>query len=89
MCCSPEGDLVSGAVVMAIGVDACLYRRARKKYRFVASLLILLGLHQIDESLVWRSLKGPVSAGIGPAAMWIYLMFAFDVLPVLIPALVL
>ncbi len=29
MCFSPEGDLIGGLVVTAIGVDACLHLRGR------------------------------------------------------------
>ncbi len=88
MCFSPEGDLVGGVVVTAIGVDACLHLRGRKEYVFVAGLPLILGLHQIDEAFVWWSLQGHFSPAVGRVAMWIYLLFAFVVLPPLVPLLV-
>jgi hypothetical protein len=89
MCFSPQGDLVGGVVVAAIGVDACRHLRGQREYLFVAGLPLLLGLHQIDEAFVWWSLRGLVSPTVGNVAMWIYLVFALVVLPVLVPLLVL
>ncbi len=89
MCFSPEGDLIGGLVVTAIGIDACLHLRGRTEYRLVAAFPILLGLHQLDETLVWWRLEGHASSGVGVAAMWIYLLFAFVALPTLVPTMVL
>ena len=89
MCFSPEGDLVGGVVVVAIGIDACRHLGDRKEYLFVAGLPLLLGLHQITEAFVWFGLQGRVSATLGNMAMWIYLLFALVALPVLGPLLVL
>ena len=88
MCFSPQGDLVGGVVVTAIGVDACLHLRGRPEFVAVAAFPLLLGLHQIDETFVWWGLQGHVSAGTGRLAMWIYLAFALVVLPVLAPVIV-
>ena len=87
MCFSPAGDLVGGAVVAAIGVDACLHMKGRTEYLAIASLPLVLGLHQIDETFVWWGLQGHVSQGVGHVAMWIYLVFALVVLPVFVPLL--
>jgi hypothetical protein len=89
VCFSPEGDVAGGVVVMAIGVDACRHLRGRKEYLFVATLPLLLGLHQIDEAFVWWSLRGIVRPELGTVAMWIYLVFALVMLPVMVPLLVL
>lgn len=89
MCFSPEGDLIAGVVVAAIGVDACLHLRGRADYRLIATLPVVLGLHQVVETFVWWKLQGHVPSSVGVVAMWIYLLFAFVVLPVLVPALVL
>ncbi len=88
MCFSPEGDLIGGAVVVAIGVDACLHLRKRVEYIPLAVLPLVLGLHQIDETFVWWWLQGHVSADIGRVAMWIYLLFALVILPTLVPLLI-
>jgi hypothetical protein len=89
MCFSPQGDLAAGIVITAIGVDACLHIRDRKDKVLLASLPILLGLHQIDESLVWFGLRNDVPSGVGRVAMWIYLAVALVLLPIFVPAAVL
>lgn len=89
MCLSPEGDLIAGVVVVAIGVDACRHLRGRSEYVFVAGLPLLLGVHQLMETFVWWGLQGHVPARVGEVAMWLYLLIAFVALPVLVPALVL
>ena len=89
MCFSPEGDLIGGIVVVAIGVDACRHLGGKKEYLFVAGLPLLLGLHQITEAFVWWGLQGKVSSTIGNLAMWAYLLFAMVALPVIGPLLVL
>lgn len=85
MCFSPEGDLVGGLVVTTIGVDACRHLRGRNNYLLLAATPLVLGAHQIDESLVWWSLQGHVPHLAGRIAMWIYLVIAFVVVPILVP----
>lgn len=89
VCFSPAGDLVGGTIVAAIGIDACLHVRGRYEYLAIAALPIVFGLHQIDETFVWWGLQGHVSKGIGHVAMWIYLIFAMVVLPIVVPLMVL
>jgi hypothetical protein len=89
VCFSPQGDLVAGVAVAAIGVDACLHLKGRSEYLAVAVLPALFGLHQIDEAFVWWALRGDVPRGLGHLAMWICLVFALVVLPVLAPLVVL
>ena len=87
MCFSPVGDLAGGVVVTAIGIDACRHLKGRPENLAIAGFPLLLGLHQVDEAFVWWGLQGHVSAQVGRVAMWIYLVFALVVLPVLVPAL--
>lgn len=83
MCFSPEVDLVAGVVVTAVGVDAV--RRARSPEEMpLASLPLLLGIHLLIEVFVWRGLEGSASAGVGDAAISVYLAIAF-LLPVWVP----
>jgi hypothetical protein len=89
MCFSPQGDLAGGVVVMAIGVEACRQLKGRREYVALAALPLVLGAHQVDESLVWWGLQGHVPWSVGRVAMWAYLLFALVVLPVLAPLLVL
>lgn len=88
MCFSPEGDLVGGAIVTAVGVDAVRQLRHRHDHIALATLPLILGAHQIDESLVWWSARGDVPHGVGRAATWIYLVVALVVLPILVPIVI-
>lgn len=88
MCFSPEGDLAGGVIVTAIGIDACRHLRGRQDHRALAALPLLLGAHQIIEAFVWWSLQGHVPRQVGLDAMWIYLIIAFVVLPILVPLIV-
>lgn len=84
MCFSAEADLVAGVVVGAIGIDA-LRHVQRPDERPLALLPLLLAGHQIVEAFVWWGLRGDVSWSTGRAAMWIYLLIAFCVVPVAVP----
>jgi hypothetical protein len=50
VCFSPEGDLVGGLVVTAIGIDACRHVRGRLDHRLLAAFPLLLGAHQLTEN---------------------------------------
>jgi len=85
MCFSPQGDLAGGVVVTAIGADACRHLRGRNSLLLLAGIPLLLGAHQIDEALVWWSLQGHLSREVGRVAMWIYLVVAMVIVPVIVP----
>jgi hypothetical protein len=83
MCFSPEADLVAGLAVGAVGIDAL--RRVRDPKELpLASLPLLLGVHQLIETFVWWGLEGKVPAAAGETAIWLYLAIAF-VLPLWVP----
>lgn len=84
MCFSPEADLVAGVVVTALGVDALRHARRRELVP-LAALPVVLGVHQLIETLVWWNLRGGVSGFIGRPAAWIYVVIAVCVVPVLVP----
>ncbi|MFD9502619.1 DUF6629 family protein [Streptomyces sp. NPDC060035] len=63
MCWSANADLVVGAGVIAIGV-ACVARPLRARDLPLASLPLLLGAHQIVESVIWRSGGGSGTATV-------------------------
>jgi len=85
MCFSPQGDLVGGLVITAIGADAVRHVHDRRDHLALAALPLLLGAHQLDETFVWWGLQGHVPAAVGRAAMWAYLFVAFVVLSVYVP----
>lgn len=89
MCFSPTADLVGGLVVGVIGVDVLVSVRGRNSHRALAALPLLFAAHQLVESFVWWGTEGKVPHAVGTAALWIYLLFAFVVLPTYVPAAVL
>ena len=88
MCFSATADLVGGVVLAAIGFDTARHVRERRDHLALAVLPLLLAGHQVTEAFVWWGLQGQVSPGVGRVAMWIYLLFAFVLLPVYVPVAV-
>jgi hypothetical protein len=84
MCFSPQADVVGGLVAGMIGIDAMRHVRHHSE-RLLASLPLLFGAHEIVEAFVWWGLTDKVSWSVGGTAVWLYLAFAFVVLPVLVP----
>ncbi|MEU9012290.1 DUF6629 family protein [Streptomyces sp. NPDC048479] len=78
MCWSATADLVVGTGIAAIGV-ACVAQVHRVRDLPLAALPLLLGAHQIIESLVWRS-----GGGTGPATVT-WAVIALPLLPVWVP----
>ena len=89
MCFSPQADLVGGVIVTTIGIDAHRNLRGREDHVLLATLPLLLGVHQLDEAFVWWGLEGHVPNTVGRVALWIYLLIAFVVLPMFVPIAVL
>ena len=88
MCFSPEVDVAAGVVLGAVGLESL---RHVHRWRDVplGSLPLLFGVHQVTEAFVWWHLMGDVSASVGRRALWVYMLFAFVVLPLLAPLAVL
>lgn len=86
MCLSPEADLVGGLVLGVVGLDALRHVRRRHDHLAFAALPLLFGAHQFTEAFVWWGLRDQVPTAVEQAATWIYLLFAFVVLPVYVPA---
>ncbi len=88
MCFSVEADLVAGVALLPV---AALSLREVRRLREVpfAALPLLFAAHQLVEALVWAGVEGVVSTGVQQTAAMIYVLFAFPVLPTLVPAAVL
>ena len=84
MCFAPEADALFGGIVVVVGIDALRHVR-RPEQIVLASLPLLFGLHQVTEAFVWWGLQGHLAESVENVAVWVYLVFAFTVLPVLIP----
>jgi Family of unknown function (DUF6629) len=83
VCFSAEADFVSGAVIGAIGI-ATLTQVERPREVPLAILPLAFALHQIAEGFVWRDLDSGVARSTG-VPVYLYLAFAWVVLPVLAP----
>ncbi len=88
MCFSLEADLVAGTVLLPMAALSLREVRHIRELPF-ASLPLLFSLHQFVEAVVWAGTNGDVAAGVEQAAATAYLIFAFPVLPLLIPLAVL
>lgn len=84
MCFSAEADLVAGVVVGALGVDGLRHAR-RPAEKALAALPVVLGVHQLVEAFVWWGLDDRVPNSVERPAVWLYLLIAFGVLPILVP----
>jgi hypothetical protein len=85
VCFSPQADLVGGAVIGAIGIHALRCARQRHGHVALASLPLVLGVHQIIEAFVWLGLQGHEPPSLERVALWAYLLIAFVLLPVFVP----
>jgi hypothetical protein len=84
MCFSPDADYTAAVVVGAVGVQTLRSVRTRREL-LVGSLPLLFALHQFTEGFVWLGLRGQVSAGLGDAAKDVYVLYAYVVLPMIVP----
>jgi hypothetical protein len=84
MCFSPDADFTAAAVVGGVGVATLRQVRTRREL-IVGSLPLLFALHQFSEAFVWLGLQGHVSRGFGNTATYIYVIYAYAVLPVIVP----
>jgi Trk-type K+ transport system membrane component len=84
MCFSPDADYTAAAVVGVVGVET-LRRVRHRRELIVGSLPLLFALHQFTEGFVWLGLRGEVSSGLGNTAKDIYVVYAYALLPMLVP----
>jgi hypothetical protein len=88
MCFSVEADLVAGIALLPVGVMTLREVRHVREVPF-AALPLLFAAHQLVEALVWAGTAGDVSSGVQQAAALAYVLFAWSVLPTLMPLAVL
>jgi hypothetical protein len=85
MCFSPEADFTAAAVVGVVGIETLRRVRTRGEL-IVGSLPLLFAMHQFTEAFVWLGLRGEVSSGLGNTATDAYVIYAYAVLPTIVPA---
>lgn len=78
MCWSATADLVAGTCIAAVGA-ACVARVRRIPDLPLAALPLLLGAHQIIESVIWR-----LGGDTGPATL-AWAVIALPLLPLWVP----
>ena len=85
MCWSATADMVAGVGIAAVGLAGvtAVARAGRSRDLPLAALPLLLGAHQIVESLVWRA-----DGGTGPASV-AWAVIALPLLALWVPAAVL
>lgn len=88
MCFSTEADLVAGIALLPVAALSLREVRCWREVAF-AALPLLFAAHQLTEAFVWAGLDGDVSASVQKAAALVYVLFAFSVLPTLVPIAVL
>jgi hypothetical protein len=84
MCFSPQADFAGGVAVAAVGAGSLRLVRAPREL-IIASLPVLLGAHQFVEGFVWLGLRGQISSDAAAIARQAYIVFAYAVLPALVP----
>lgn len=88
MCFSTEADLVAGIALLPVAALSLREVRCVREVPF-AALPLLFAAHQLTEALVWAGADGDVSASVQKAGALVYVLFAFAVLPTLVPVAVL
>lgn len=84
VCWSANADIAAGSAVVALGVFGVAAER-RPRSRLIAGLPILLGAHQLIESVVWRGTSGDISPHTAAIARVAWATIALPVLPVFVP----
>jgi hypothetical protein len=88
MCWSSTADLAAGSAITAIGAASVVGARRRRDLG-LAAMPLLLGLHQLIESEVWRGQEGSVSPAVASAAATLWAVIAYPLLPAFVPVAVL
>lgn len=84
MCFSASMDLTAGMLVTGLGVDA-LSHVTKREQKPLAALPMLFGIHQLVETVVWWHVDGQASAQASTAAVFVYLLIALGIVPLLVP----
>lgn len=77
-------DLTAGMLVTGLGVDA-LSHVTKREQRPLAALPLLFGIHQLTETVVWWHVEGQASAQASAVAVFVYLLIALGIVPLLVP----
>jgi hypothetical protein len=84
VCLSAEVDLVAGLLLVGVGVDAVRHVRGLNELP-LAVLPLVFAAHQLIEAVLWWALVHEGHPGLVTTSVWVYLLIAFGLLPVLVP----
>jgi hypothetical protein len=88
MCFSPEASFAGGVIISAIGVITI--RKVRKPSQIIfASIPLFFGIQQIAEGFVWMTLPLPEYIAVQKVFVYMFLIMAQVIWPVMIPLSVL
>jgi hypothetical protein len=67
--------------------DGCAAARSipTRRELIVGALPALFALHQFSEGFVWLGVRGQVSGGLGDAATQAWIVYAYAILPIIVP----
>ncbi len=84
MCFSAEANFVATGIIGAVGVATLAHVREPRSVLF-ATMPILFALHQFTEAFVWLGLDGRVRPEARDHLVFLFLLYAQGVLPILMP----
>jgi len=88
MCLAPQVDLIAGAAMAVVAVDAARHCRDIRTAP-IAALPAIFAFHTLTSAFVWWGLQGAISPDLGSTATQVFLAIAFVLWPVYIPIAVL
>ena len=88
MCFSPEVDFIASGVISLIGVATLAHVRQPRAVLFAATPMFF-ALHQFTEGFVWLGLEGQIRQEAQGHLVFLYMLYAQGILPLLMPLAVL
>lgn len=84
MCVSATTSFFASALIGAVGIATLAHVRQARAVPF-AALPLLFALHQFTEGLVWLGLKGRIGPVATDHLVFLFILYAKGILPLLIP----
>ncbi|WP_313901574.1 DUF6629 family protein [Methylobacterium sp. J-076] len=88
MCFSPEVDFIASGVIGLFGVATLAHVRQARAVLFAATP-IFFALHQFTEGFIWLGLEGEIRQEAQGHLVFLYMLYAQGILPLLMPLAVL
>ncbi|MGH1572490.1 DUF6629 family protein [Methylobacterium sp. P31] len=88
MCFSPEVDFIASGVIGLIGVATLSHVRQPRAVLFAATP-IFFALHQFTEGFIWLGLEGKIRPEAQAHLVFLYMLYAQGILPLVMPLAVL